>query len=379
MTCISCGSKETMNLIKINDVPVFCNVLLSSEQKALDSPKGILDIYFCKHCGHIFNNGFDQSLMKYDEGYDNTLHYSKKFQEFAEQLVDRLIKEYNITGKTVVDIGCGKGDFLQLICTKGKNNGIGFDTSYQEERHDKNNNIRFIKDFYSEKYLSVDADLICCRHVLEHIPKPEIFLLDIAKAAGKKRPIFYFEVPNARYTLKDLGIWDLIYEHVSYFTKESLTHLFNKCGFKVLNIAEGFNNQYLLLEAELSEKTDNTEDIFLLKELVNKFSEEYTTKRNYWDKFMEKNLDKKIIVWGAGSKGITFLNVIDKKRSIKYIVDINPHKHGKYIPGTAAKVLNPEELKSYSPDIIILMNSIYEEEIKNIIKNLGIETSIICA
>ena len=68
-------------------------------------------------------------------------------------------------------------------------------------------------------------------------------------------------------------------------------------------------------------------------------------------------------MWGAGSKGVTFLNMIDSRYQIEYVIDINPRKHGKYIPGTGQKIVSPEFLREYIPDIVIVMNLIYENEI----------------
>jgi SAM-dependent methyltransferase len=358
-------------------MPVLCNVLLSSKKDALTVMKGNLDMYFCTNCGHVFNVDFDNSILSYDEGYDNALHYSPKFQAFAEELALKLIKKYDITNKNIIDIGCGKGDFLNLICKLGKNHGVGFDASYQRERNNENPNVRFVQDFFNNKYSDMPVDVVLCRHVLEHIEDPKKFLSEIIAAVQDKDPVFYFEVPNALYTIKDLGIWDLIYEHVSYFTKESLRYLFNSCGLNILDITEGFGGQYLLVEAKIGEFTEYNAGVDKLQSFIKKFSEEYVRKKNYWEEFISIRNNKKIVIWGAGSKGITFLNVLNNQ-NIEYIVDMNPHKHGKYVPGTGTKVIAPEFLKEYTPEIIILMNPIYRSEVQEIIKKLGLSTEIIC-
>ncbi|HIH32494.1 TPA: class I SAM-dependent methyltransferase, partial [Candidatus Woesearchaeota archaeon] len=375
--CIVCNSGKIMPIIKIAGMPTFCNVLLSSKEQALNVVKGDLDMFFCMNCGHVFNNAFDYSILSYSEDYDNTLHYSPKFQAFAEKLVDHLIETYNLKGKNIIDIGCGKGDFLNLICKLGENHGIGFDASYQKERSEENPNVRFVKDFFNDKYADLPVDLVSCRHVLEHIEDPKEFLLGIIKAVGKNNPIFYIEVPNALYTIKDMGIWDLIYEHVSYFTKESIQYLFNSCGLKILDISEDFGGQYLLVEAAIGKAKENKADTEQLRLLIDKFSSDYVKKKDYWKKFIEDNEGKRIVVWGAGSKGVTFLNILEDKKAIEYIVDLNPHKCGKYVPGAGTKVIAPEFLKEYKPDIVILMNALYEEEVRKKLTSLGLESEIV--
>ena len=375
--CIVCGSQKIIPVIKILEMPIFCNVLLSSKTEAINALKGDLDICFCENCGHIFNKAFNSRILKYTEDYDNTLRYSRKFQTFAEELAYMLIRKYAINRKNVIDIGCGKGDFLNLICTLGNNNGVGFDASYQKERSENNTNVRFVKEFFNIKYADLPADLVCCRNVLEHIENPGAFLSEIIDIVREHNPVFYFEVPNALYTIKDLGIWDLIYEHVSYYSKDSLESLFKSCGLEVLNINEGFGGQYLMIEGKIGKPriTTDTESINTTKKLVDKFSDEYYKKKNHWEKFVNNNKEKKTVIWGAGSKGVTFLNVINDKK-IEYIVDINPHKQGRFVPGIGTRVVSPGFLKDYKPDIVILMNALYEREVRETLNSLSLISKI---
>jgi SAM-dependent methyltransferase len=377
--CIVCGSQKNIPVIKISEMPIFCNVLLSSKTEAINALKGDLDTCFCENCGHIYNKAFNPGILKYTEDYENTLHYSRKFQTFAEELAYMLISKYAINRKNIIDIGCGKGDFLNLICTLGNNNGVGFDPNYQKERSKNTTNVRFVKEVFSIKYADLPADLVCCRHVLEHIENPVAFLSEIVDLVREHNPVFYFEVPNALYTVKDLGIWDLIYEHVSYFTKDSLESLFKSCRLEVLNINEGFGGQYLMIEGKIGKSriTIDTESINTTKKFVDKFYDEYNKKKNHWERFVNNNKEKKIVMWGAGSKGVAFLNVINSKE-IEYIVDINSHKQGRFVPGIGTQVVSPEFLEDYRPDIVILMNALYEREVKEKLDSLGLISEIFC-
>ena len=83
------------------------------------------------------------------------------------------------------------------------------------------------------------ADFLVCRQVMEHIREPAPFLKMIIEAgSGRADPVIFVEVPNALYTLRELGIWDLIYEHFSYFTAQSLSRLFVEAGLIPVNIEE---------------------------------------------------------------------------------------------------------------------------------------------
>jgi FlaA1/EpsC-like NDP-sugar epimerase len=222
---------------------------------------------------------------------------------------------------------------------------------------------------------------------LEHIQFPLDFLLAIRRAIGKgqRTPVF-FEVPNVMFTLKDLSIWDLIYEHPSYFSTSSLAHVFVSSGFKVAQLEEAFVGQFLCIY--VSPDGDQTD--FLnnhwhesksIQPLVQTFAYRYDCKLKEWkdDLEMKRREGKKAVVWGAGSKGVTFLNVLKTEDSIEYVVDINPRKRGMRVPGTGQEIKPPEFLKEYQPDSIIIMNAIYIEEVHRIVKQINVLADLVTA
>jgi hypothetical protein len=86
---------------------------------------------------------------------------------------------------------------------------------------------------------------------------------------------------------------------------------------------------------------------------------------------------KKIVVWGGGSKAVAFLATLGLREQIDYVVDINPHKHGKFIPGTGHEVKSPETLRSFQPDAVILMNPIYVNEVGGMLGEMGLSPRIL--
>jgi SAM-dependent methyltransferase len=382
--CPVCAGDNMLQFMTIQDVPVYCNVLYSTAEEAVNAPRGNIVLNYCHQCGHIFNSAFESGKVSYNPEYENSLHYSPRFQEYALSLAKRLVEAYDLHGKRILEIGCGKGDFLNMLCELGENTGIGFDPSYEENRIPADSQRRFsvINDFYSEKYADYKADLILCRQVLEHIESPRNFLNMLRQSIGSDDvAVVFFEVPNVMFTLKDLGIWDLIYEHCGYFSKRSLTYLFKLCNFIPINVEHRFGGQYLCLEAlagNVSQKKNNYEDDDAMVDYVNAFSEKYYYKVNHWQNKLKEfdKCRKRVVNWGAGSKGITFLNAMEIRDQIKYIVDINPHKIGLYIPGTGQKIVSPKFLSDYLPHEIILMNSFYFQEISGLLKKFNL-TSII--
>jgi SAM-dependent methyltransferase len=314
--CPVCQGYDIQVFFELYRVPTQCNVHYHSQAEARQVTRGDIQLAFCRTCGHIFNPRFRPELMDYDETYENSLHHSPRFQRYAESLVDDLIERHSLHHKVIIDVGCGKGEFLHLMCERGKNRGIGFDPSYvSSEYHDS---TLFVQDYYSEKYSLFHADLVSCRHVLEHIYMPREFLDGIRRSlSGHKPAVVFVEVPNVLYTVRDLGIWDIIYEHYSYFTMNSLVALFQTCGFHVEKTAEAFGGQFLTIEAARGNgntlsRRDTLPELSELERLIDAFGRSYTHKLGAWRDALARlaSQGKRLAVWGCGSKGVTFLNAL---------------------------------------------------------------------
>jgi len=383
--CPVCDSDDTTPCVSLNDVPVYCNVLYPSLEQSLKAPRGDISLVFCRECGHLFNGTFDAQKIDYSLEYENSLHYSGRFQEYADALAADLTKRYQLHDKTIVEIACGKGDFLAHMCQLGGNRGFGFDPSYEPGRQSQEalGGVTIVQDYYSDEYADIEADLVCCRHALEHIETPRQFLDIVRKAVGRKdEAVLYFEVPNSMYTLRDMGIWDIIYEHCGYFCENSLARAFTESGFAVQRLSETFGKQFLSIETTLS-KTGKLNGmtwtpVASVAQYADAFEQKYAEKLASWKKRLRdfRSAGSRVVVWGAGSKGVTFLNVLKAQDEIDSIVDLNPHKQGKYVPGTGHRVVSPDYLKEYRPDVVIVMNPLYKDEITSTVKNLGIDARI---
>ena len=386
--CPVCVSSDVAVILEIPRVPIHCNLLWLTRAEALGAPMGNIRLASCGSCGHLFNLAFEPELMEYTQAYESSLHFSPRFQRYAVSLATRLIERHSLYGKEVIEIGCGKGDFLKLLCELGDNNGIGFDPSYVPDgTYQQPGRITFIQDLYTDRYAHYKADLICCRHVLEHIQSPTDFLTTLRRAIdGRQDTVLFFEVPNVLFTLRDLGIWDLIYEHCSYFSPGSLARAFTSCGFGIHELTEEYEGQFLGIEALPSENSggpgkESGPDLGQISTLVSGFSKTYRSKLESWIGRLEKiaRAGQTAVVWGAGSKGVTFLNTLKITDQIGYVVDINPRKHGTYVGGTGQEIVSPEVLMEIQPDVVIVMNSIYETEIRELVDGIGLNTELICA
>ena len=381
--CPICNHGSLRDLIQIEKVPVHCCLLWPDKEKAIQTVRGDVLLSYCKSCGYIFNSGFDMEKLHYAEDYENALYFSETFQDYVTELSDRLIKTYDIHHKDIIDIGCGQGYFLSLLCEKGNNHGYGFDPTFRfvDQDLEHSEKVRFIQDLYTREYESYKADVIIIRQVFEHIFHLNEFLSLVRQALKDEQSVAFFEVPNAEYMLSSKSFWDIIYEHYSYFNKSALKTLFEKNGFHVIRIYELFNKQYLGIEVRKCKESDVKNDIGVKPEMnedIELFEQQFKEKVELWNQKLHRwvNEGRKSVLWGAGSKGMTFLNITQSDKAIEYVVDVNPRKMDKFINGSGQKIVTPEFIQSSQPDNVLLMNPVYEDEIRKIISEFGIEPNI---
>ncbi len=385
--CPNCEIGHMDVFYKIINVPVNSCIMLKDKQSAINFPRHDIILALCNTCGFISNIAFDKTKVNYSSIYEDQQCFSTTFNSFIDNITRQIIHKYNLYGKKIIEIGCGKGDFLKLLCELGNNSGIGIDPAFVAGRGDPvPTNLSFIKDYYSERYITYDADFFCCRHTLEHIPDPLNFMTILRRAIGKNFDrIILFELPDVTRVLKELAFWDIYYEHCSYFNAGSLARLFRYSNFEISDIYRDFNDQYLLIEArpvkEKSTKINDLEEtINQIKSDVTFFTNNYNKKISYWRSLLQKfSADgKRIAIWGSGSKCVAFITTLDMLNEIEYIVvDINPHRHHKYLPGIGKEILPPEFLRHYKPDVIVIMNRIYFEEIKKSIATMKITPQVL--
>jgi hypothetical protein len=387
--CPACNSSTFSVFFELSDAPIHSCRLWPSRSAAHRCPRSNIKLGFCHDCGFIVNLAFEPLHLEYTQMYENSLHFSPHFQAYVQSLAMRLIKRYKLYGKDIIEIGCGKGEFLSLLCDLGNNRGVGFDPSYDNElaNSESAGRVICIRDFYSKQYAGYHGDLICCRQVFEHIQNPRTFLTMLRDTIDSRlKTVVYFEVPNMLFTLRNLSIWDIIYEHCSYFSPNSLARIFTSCGFDVCKLRETYEGQFLSIEAMPGKgMAESIPDLWEGREemacYVAAFASSCQRKVETWRCNLKriKGLGRRVIVWGAGARGVNFLNILQTQDQIEYVVDINPRKQGMYIAGTAQQIVPPEFLRDYRPDVVIVMNSIYKHEIQQLVRNLGLTIEFLYA
>jgi SAM-dependent methyltransferase len=385
--CPNCSAAGLRAFYEVRNIPVHSVLLMPTRERAVTYPRRDLKLGFCPSCGFITNMIFDPAVHEYSTQCEETQNFSPTFSAFARELAKRWVDSYPIKGKTVIEVGCGKGEFLALMVELGVGHGIGIDPAYVPGRLDTPaaDRLEFIQDLYSEKYTHLPADAVCCRHALEHIAPTGDFMRMIRRTLRDRLDTYVlFELPDVYRVLKEAAFWDIYYEHCSYFTTGSLARLFRLTGFDVIDLSVEYDNQYLIITGKPS-ATPTTpslpgeDDLDSVTEEVTRFASNFARIKAHWLATVNglRGEGKKIALWGGGSKAVSFLTTLGITEQVGCVVDINPFKQGKFIPGTGHPVVGPAALKEFQPDSIILMNPIYEAEVGKELFKHGLNPEIL--
>ncbi len=385
-TCPCCGTAGMKVFYSVDRVPTNSCILLPTREEALAYPTGDVRLAHCSHCGFISNIAFDAALTEYSGRYEETQAYSPTFNSFHDKLARTLVARHGLQGKDLIEIGCGKGEFLRLLCSLGGNKGLGYDPGYSEERGESQGNtgFRVVRDFFSDRYTEQNADFVACKMTLEHITTPHDFLRSAVQTVRPEGTIF-IQVPESLRIVRDCAFEDIYYEHCSYFTAGSLGRVFQRLGLRVLNTEIEYDGQYLTVEAVFpggpgaGAPEPEVNDLDEIAAQVASFGPRMQAKLAEWSGHLSrwKSEGKKVVIWGSGSKGVSFLTGVPGAELVSYAVDINPYRHGYFMPGTGQSIVGPEQLKDIRPDAVVVMNRIYQPEIEAQLRSLGLAPEVL--
>jgi len=345
----------TQALYRATGLPVLQNRIFGNRQDALCAATGDVELVRDLSSGLIFNHAFSPDSLKYDSEYQNEQALSASFRTHLIE-VEKIIARH-FGEKSVIEVGCGKGYFLEQLLANGFKI-TGFDPAYE------GSNPAIVKTSFGDS-TELTSDGIILRHVLEHIPNPFEFLSRVT-SANRGRGCIYIEVPCFDWICENQAWFDIFYEHVNYFRMSDFYRMFGK----IHESGYLFGKQYLYVVADLASLKQprlDANDGFRFPPRMDALPAVAAERLRH-----EIGDAPQKALWGASSKGVVFGLMMQRQGiSIDYVVDINPAKQGKYLPVSGLLVSSPAELvRQLKPgSTILVMNSNYLSEVRSLTRD----------
>ena len=354
--CLVCGSELLKEpLLDFNNMPESAQNIPNEEEIKQD--KGIrLKLYQCKDCGLV---QFDCKPVDYYRDVIRSGGFSSTMVELRKSQYRHLIESYHLENKKFIEVGCGQGEFLSVLTE------FPVDAYGVEHKHDlveiaRKRGLNVSEAFVENKNTVIENgpfDVFLSFNFLEHQPDPNGMLQGIYENL-KEDGMGLITVPSLEYILEYNGYYELIRDHLVYYTFDTLQFVLEKNGFEVLE-QEMVNRDTLSVIVRKKQKID-----------VSKIKESYDVVCKEINDYVDalKKQGKKVAIWGASHQGFTLAATAKLTKKIEYIIDSAPFKQGKYAPASHIPIISPADALLHSVDAIIIMAPGYTDEIAAIIK-----------
>lgn len=380
--CRSCGNADLKSILSLGSVPL-ANSFLTVEQLALPETRFPLGLAFCPNCSlvQVVETILPEGIFK---DYPYLSSVSETRLQYAAKLVHRLVQTRQLNSKSlVVELGSNDGYLLQYLFEE-KIPVLGIDPAENManlawEKH----RIPTLVEFFSQKVarqLRDDgklADIIIANHVLAHVPDMNDFVAGI-RTLLKEDGLVVVEVPYVKNMIEQREFGAICHEHLCYFSVTALEELFRRHGFSIEHIERqsihGGTLQLFVVRETVGHRNPmiqswlNEEAAWGMRDL--KYYRDFESKivalkaallKLLWRLKGER---KKIAAYGAAARGNMLLNYcgIDRKL-IEYVVDLNPYKQGRYLPGSHLPIYPPSTLLEDRPEFVLLLGWNFAEEV----------------
>ena len=359
-TCRLCG-EELNVLLKYNNTPRIVQNL--PDEKEVANDKGIdLEIYQCRFCGTI------QHILEPVSYYKDVIRASAVSPEILESKQKQLanfIEKYHLEGKSILEVGCGKGEFLSIL-NKCNIKAFGLENSSDSVKTCVENGLNVINGYIDNNKLDKVFDGFVMFNFLEHLPNPKDVLKGIANNLNAGAPGI-IEVPNADMLFSENLHSEFMLDHIFYFTKKTFVNLIEQCGFEVLECAEIWHN-YVLSAVIRKRVMQNVDEMISRSQSINLQIE----------KLINDNKGSKIAVWGASHQAFFVLSQINNAGAFEFIIDSAEMKQGKYSPVSHLPIVSPKTIDFNALVLILVTAGSYSDEIVRQLKNKFYFTGKIC-
>ncbi len=349
--CRACGAPLSGEpLLTIENMPAAAQNLPGPEDR--DREHGIrIRLMACTGCGLV---QLDADPVPYYRDVIRSGGYSTTMDRLRRSQYDEWIPMCGLEGKKILEAGCGQGEFLKILAEYPVQ-AFGMEHRYDLVQKARSAGLTVSEDYpetEDQVFENGPFDAFTSFNFLEHQPDPARYLRAIHQNL-KSEAYGLVTVPSFEYILEENSFYELIPDHLSYFTGETLTYLLNRCGFEVMK-KERVNRDTISVIVRKMPRPD-------VSGLIRKKDEIASSVRKLIDEEAERG--RSTAVWGASHQGFTLLAVAGLSEKVKYIIDSAPFKQGRISPASHIPILSPEDARRNPADTILIVAPGYTEEI----------------
>ena len=369
--CRSCKSKK---IIKAFSLGKQFLTGIFPENKNVKISNGFLSLVLCKNCKLLqLENSFKAEEM-YGENYGYMSSLNKSMFDHLNQKVSKLKKKINLKPKDlIIDIGSNDGTFLSFFSKQF--NLVGIDPTIKKFSKFYRRDIKKIPSFFNKKEInkitSKKAKLITSIAMFYDLEDPIKFANDIYDLLSV-HGVWHLELSYMPSMIKNVSYDTICHEHLEYYSLTSIKYIFDKVGFKIIDIEFNDINGGSFALTVAKKKSKIKESKMIVKWLLNKEKNlkinEIETFKEFYKKCLQqkyelnsllknlKKMNKKVYGYGASTKGNVILQFCNINRSkVRFIGEVNKYKYNKITPGSKIDIISEKKLRQLKPDYLLVL------------------------
>lgn len=387
--CILCGQTlEGTKLMEFKGMPASAQDI--PDEHEVKEDKGItLCLHQCRTCGLV---QFDCEPVSYYRDVIRSGGYSTTMTDLRTRQYRHLIDTYHLEGKKFLEVGCGRGEFLKVL-TKFPVRAYGVEHSQVLADTAAEDGLHVVQGFTENPDTVLGKhgpyDVFLSFNFLEHQPRPGV-MLDCIRNNLTEEGMGLITVPSLEYILQYHGYYELLRDHIAYYTFDTLRYLLESHGFEVLE-QETVNRDTLSVivkkRKDQDENQQRNKGLPTARErafdgltgseketapidisgLAHSLTDIQSQIASLCSRLKEKG--KSLALWGASHQGFTLAATTVLQDHAKYIIDSAPFKQGKFAPVSHLLIAGPDYWYKESADVILIAAPGYTEEIAGIIRS----------
>lgn len=391
--CIACGKLlPEQSLFELTSAPASAQDI--PDAKEVQQDEGVtLHLRQCGGCGLV---QFDCEPVSYYRDVIRAGGGSSTMRELRTSQYRHLIETYHLEGKTFFEAGCGRGEFLKFLqefpveIYGMEHKADLVETAQAEglhvwrefpEREDQRFGHSPEASMLQESGWSVPEkpfDVFLSFNFLEHQPRPDVMLKAIWNNLAEDG-MGLVTVPSLEYILEKESYYELIRDHIAYYTFDTLRALLNHCGFEVLE-EEMINGDTLSMVVRKTAMPETDADISaagsvqsgtpsgatIIAPLTEGYKIVTGEVRALTDRLVREG--RRLAMWGASHQGFTLASTSELGEHLAYIIDSAPFKQGRFAPASHVPIVAPDHYFEDPVDAVLIVAPGYTDEIAGIIK-----------